>query len=251
MSVSAAISKRSARDSGASTGNFLARSMSTGRQGECPIRSVLKPAKRNSRAVVIVLVGAMHVLIFGLMCHGRTEQPAADEDGPAETTLVFFDLPTEKSHRDADRSPAIALRHTRITRATTSASSPNEPPPPSQSESTAPVAVDWASEAQVAAAHQIEAEDAARRAGTALAPDRYRLETPPVAAPRFDWDYAATHRIESLPGGGLVINLSDRCAITIVYLTILGGCKIGEIEARGDLFSHMHDLPNTGSPRPP
>ena len=212
---------------------------------------MLQPAKRNSRAVAIVLVGAMHVLIFGLMCHGRTQQPVADEDGPAETTLIFFDLPTEKSHRDADRSPATAMRHTRITRATTSASSPNEPPPPSPSESTAAVAVDWAKEAQVAADHQIEAEDAARRARASLSPDRYRLETPPPAAPRFGWDYAATHRIESHPGGGLVINLSDRCAIAIVFPIILGGCKIGKIEARGDLFSHMRDLPNAEAARPP
>ena len=58
--------------------------------------------------------------------------------------------------------------------------------------------------------------------------------------PEFRWDYAATHRLESTPGG-LIINLSDRCLIVTNGLMLLPLCRIGEIPAHGDLFAHMDD----------
>jgi hypothetical protein len=49
-----------------------------------------------------------------------------------------------------------------------------------------------------------------------------------------------------LPGGGLVININDRCAIAIINLAILPGCKIGHIPVHGHLFKHMNDPPKLG-----
>ena len=60
------------------------------------------------------------------------------------------------------------------------------------------------------------------------------------AAPQFGWDYAHTHRVEALPEGGLLINLSDRCAV-VLYVLLIPVCKIGHIAANGQLFDHMHD----------
>jgi hypothetical protein len=67
-----------------------------------------------------------------------------------------------------------------------------------------------------------------------------KAPTPPPAVPKFGWYYAGTHRIEELPGGGTIINLTDRCAV-VVYVLLIPVCKIGRIPANGDLFKHIHD----------
>jgi hypothetical protein len=66
--------------------------------------------------------------------------------------------------------------------------------------------------------------------------------SPPAAAmpPEFGWDYAATHRVESLPGGGLLINLNDRCVLLLAPLPF-AMCGIGTQPANGELFEHMRD----------
>lgn len=196
-------------------------------------------AKRRSRATAIALAGALHGLIFTLLIRGGHER-LAGADGPAESTLVFFDIAPQQAGPETTKTrtaPNHALR-TRAISSTASTATQSLSP-----DSTAPVAVDWDKEAAVAAGHQIGDEERARLARSAPAPDRYRPEPPP-AAPPFGWDYAATHRIAALAGGGLVINVSDRCAITIVFPAVLGGCRIGKIEARGDLFAHMYDQPS-------
>lgn len=58
--------------------------------------------------------------------------------------------------------------------------------------------------------------------------------------PQFGWDYAATHRIESIPGGGLAVNLNDNCELILFPLPFIG-CAIGKKPANGDLFKHMRD----------
>ena len=67
-----------------------------------------------------------------------------------------------------------------------------------------------------------------------------KAPTSAPAVPKFGWYYAGTHRIEELPGGGTIINLTDRCAI-VVYVLPIPVCKIGKIPANGDLFNQLHD----------
>jgi hypothetical protein len=54
------------------------------------------------------------------------------------------------------------------------------------------------------------------------------------------WDYAATHPIETLPQGGILIHLGDRCVLVLIPLPLVG-CAIGKTPASGDLFDHMRD----------
>jgi hypothetical protein len=103
---------------------------------------------------------------------------------------------------------------------------PPETPVQSGPETTAPVAIDWAKEAERVAA------DPGLNVGA---------EPAPAARQQFGWDYAQTHRIEPLQDGGLLVNLTDRCSIIVRFPMILGGCKIGRIEARADLFAHMRE----------
>lgn len=58
--------------------------------------------------------------------------------------------------------------------------------------------------------------------------------------PQFGWDYVATHRIEAIPGGGLLLHLNDNCVL-ILFPLPFAGCGIGKKKANGDLFEHMHD----------
>jgi hypothetical protein len=62
----------------------------------------------------------------------------------------------------------------------------------------------------------------------------------PAKPPEFGWDYAATHRVESLPEGGLLINLNDRCVLLLAPLPF-AFCGIGTKKANGELFEHMQD----------
>ena len=116
-------------------------------------------------------------------------------------------------------------------------------------QSSAPVAIDWAKEAERAAARQIDADEAAaRRAGALSAHDKApsSLAPLPPAGPQFGWSHAATHRLESFPGG-IILNLTDRCAIVFAVM-LIPVCKVGDMEPRGDLFEHMDDAPQLGAP---
>ena len=63
---------------------------------------------------------------------------------------------------------------------------------------------------------------------------------PTSKTPQFGWDYVATHRIEAIPEGGLLLHLNDNCVL-ILFPLPFAGCGIGKKKANGDLFEHMHD----------
>src|SRR6185369_1199687 len=96
--------------------------------------------------------------------------------------------------------------------------------------------IDWQQETRTAAARMAESLDAERRRKRTADP-RFARPTP---RPEFGWDKSKTHRVESLPQGGTVIHLNDRCTLVLSAL-FLPVCKLGKIPARGDLFEHMGD----------
>jgi hypothetical protein len=55
----------------------------------------------------------------------------------------------------------------------------------------------------------------------------------------FGWSHSRVQRIEPIEGG-TIIWINDRCAIVLSGL-LMPVCKIGKIEARGDLFENMQD----------
>ncbi|HEY6458138.1 MAG TPA: hypothetical protein VIY90_22915 [Steroidobacteraceae bacterium] len=193
-------------------------------------------------AIFFVLLGA-HML--GVLYFASLRGPAPERSDNGFATTVFF-------VQDRPQRPATEV--TKLTapspRAPTSAQSmprrptPPQTPVPPAPETTAPITIDWAQEAERVAADRIEADAQARRRASRLsAGEAPNSGARPAPRPQFGWDYAHTHRFESLPGGGLVVNLSDRCALVFAFPVFMGGCKIGKIEARADLFTHMHDPP--------
>jgi hypothetical protein len=103
---------------------------------------------------------------------------------------------------------------------------------------------------QIAANNEVEAQERRRHTPSLLAPhdfSRVRAGSTDYSKPQFAWNHAATHRVEELPNGGLLINLNDRCAIAWVIFPF-PVCKVGKIPVRGDLFQLRKDAPALGEP---
>jgi hypothetical protein len=198
----------------------------------------------TSRVLAFLAAVIAHIALIALLASERPVRnlPSTDE---SRTALVFLtpyeiaepvepatSLPrTTKGPRDAsgDRG-AISQTAPRASVLT--------PPDPS---------IDWSRASELAAERQADAMEAARRRDrgfTAHGTDR-NFASPSPAPPEFHWDHAHTHRVEPIASGGLVINITDRCVLVIAGL-IMPACSLGKIEARGDLFEHMHDTQQLG-----
>jgi hypothetical protein len=84
---------------------------------------------------------------------------------------------------------------------------------------------------------------AASATDTKPAPRTFNFPSQPPTMkdyPQFDWDYAATHRVETLPEGGMVIHLNDNCVIVLTPLPF-PLCSPFKRKASGELFKHMRD----------
>jgi len=129
----------------------------------------------------------------------------------------------------------------RVRKETSNDIPPVQVPTAPQDDSSAPIAIDWAREAELAATRRLRAdEEAARRATAFSARKGPSLAVAKPLPPKFGWSHAQTQRVESVPGVGTLINLNDRCAILITFM-LIPICKLGKIDARGDLFEHMDD----------
>jgi hypothetical protein len=98
-------------------------------------------------------------------------------------------------------------------------------------------APDWTEELKLAAKDALANDLAQKRHESDFA---HTFPSLPKKAPQFAWDYAATHRIEAIPEGGMLVHLSDNCVLILFPLPFVG-CGIGKRPANGDLFEHRHD----------
>jgi hypothetical protein len=127
------------------------------------------------------------------------------------------------------------------------------PTPARQSTADSPPAlIDWRAEADLAIKQRAELamaptpraldqHGAGADLNGGLGPDRKQQA-------EFGWDHSHTHRVEVMEGGGILIHINDRCALVLFPLPF-GGCGIGKIPVRGDLFDHMHAPALDGSPK--
>jgi hypothetical protein len=198
------------------------------------------------RLATLVVVAVAHAALLIWLAKVRpTSAPTAEP----ETSILLFMLPSSEVARSAPPGSAsrqAVTRHARPSHPQANAGATSN----QHAQSSAPVMIDWAQEARRAAVRQIDADEAAARRAAAFSthkrtPDS--LAPPATAQPQFGWSHANTHRIESLPGGGLILNLSDRCAIVFAVL-LIPVCKLGTTEPRGDLLQHMDDPPQLGAP---
>lgn len=133
--------------------------------------------------------------------------------------------PSQKGSRTAARHPADRRPVT-----------PSIGPPSNEDNAIHP-APDWAEELHLAAKHALATALAEKRHESDFA---HAFPTPPKKPPQIAWDYAATHPIEALPQGGMLLHLGEHCVLILFPLPLVG-CGIGKRPANGDLFEHRHD----------
>jgi len=208
-----------------------------------------------SRVAVLIAVVVLHIALIAMFTVSRK---LYRERHNAERSMVIvflsrmptgepvqLSIPKTQANREADgdlagrtaiRASPSAIDNTAIT-----------PKLNEVEETPAPASIDWSTESRLAASRQIDSLEEARRRARGFKPleaNRPPTDTP-ASHPKFGWSHARIHRIESIPEGGTLVWINDRCAL-VVTAGLMPVCKIGKIEARGDLFEHLDDAPELG-----
>jgi hypothetical protein len=184
------------------------------------------------RPLLFALALLIHAGLFQLLVSQRPENPQTPE---RSTALAL--LPETKNRAQApppiaplapEQLPAAPLPTT---------TSPHLIAPSEREGIHEPPGVDWQRQGEeVARKHALESQ---------TPPDHKNDGGPPQPKPEFGWDRSRAHRVEPLEGGGVLVRISDRCAI-VITLIAMPVCQIGTKPARGDLFEHMGDAPTLG-----
>ena len=201
--------------------------------------------KRGVRGLAFIVAVLAHVALVALLMAPLRRNTTEQTEAP-RMTVVFIEPDAGESPAESSRSrlptpllptPTVPVKPVDLGSAITV---PPEIPP-----ETSPPPVDWQREGQTAAARAAEglATEGQRRGKYAPDPRFAR----PAQRPQFGWDESKTHRIEALPGGGILLHLNDRCALAL-SAGFFPVCKLGKIAARGDLFEHMGDKPGDDDP---
>ena len=192
---------------------------------------------RTRHVLALTGVAALHAgALLILFVETRTRlMPLAAETPPLIVMLLSpFEPPRAAGPEWDRRRPA---RHPRVQQ------QPVRTEEPTPGVSLAPRAsIDWLAEGADAAARQVEGSAQHKRQARALEPDTSMFAPAPAKRPGIAWDYAATHRVEPIGGLTTVLHVNDNCVVVMfVVIPFVGGCALGKIPARGDLFDHMHD----------
>jgi hypothetical protein len=196
-------------------------------------------ARRVCALAVVAGVHALALFWLATFSNTRTTESGAD----VKSQLVLLLPPLESRPPLTPAQPHAAPKRG----VEEAAEGPGAPLAAAPAESTAPARIDWTQQAKAATARSVARQEEERRRA-------HTFGTPPPSAmfaalsrkPGFAWNYARTHRVEALPGGVTVFNLSDHCSIALLWVVPFFGCQLGKIPARGDLFDHLHDPPDPG-----
>ncbi len=197
---------------------------------------------RGALFVVVVAAHIIMILLFPTL--RRLVLPDKEGEEPPNIPVFLPPLP-QRRQTVASRGNSSLSSRAEPTRRRQSAGSQQieREPQPQPEEETTPTGPDWRMQAgqaaQSIAQRLVEAEDAAKRRADALTSRFKPLPPPRVRGPEFGWDYAATHRIVPLEGGGFAISINDNCQLAVLPMPFFG-CVIGKIKANGDLFKYMH-----------
>lgn len=124
---------------------------------------------------------------------------------------------------------------------------PRDAAPSSEERSAIHPPIDWAAELDRAARDSVPAEPAQEPRDFGFP---HGATAPSSKSPEFAWSHARTHRVEAIPGGGLLVNLNDRCVIVFIPFPF-PFCGVGKKPANGDLFEHMPDASPPGDRNAP
>jgi hypothetical protein len=202
---------------------------------------------RMATLIIVLTIHALFVILFAL---SRGPQRWIGQTAAPLTTLIL--LPEVVKPVESVPTPPVAARAARRAAPVTAPTVSPAPEPDSSSLTPTP-APDWRAEAGIAANNVLEAERRKREHPSVLEPHDFSGVTPgstDTSKPKFGWSHVRTHRVEGSPGA-LVVNVNDRCAITLLLIFPFPMCKVGKMPASGNLFEHMYDLPDPKAPNLP
>jgi hypothetical protein len=203
------------------------------------VTCVVYPRNLQRRLGTAAVVAALHALLCWLLLSAKSPLllPAKSPD----LEMIFILPPTPPTVDAPNRSPANRSERDGSRRQPpprSASASPPQPPLLHDQDNAIHPPIDWDSELNRAAKDAVPALPSPPPRDFGV-PHR---TAPPAKAPEFAWDYARTHRVESIPTGGMLIHLSERCVLVLTPLP-LPFCRIGKREPNGELFERLHDPP--------
>lgn len=209
----------------------------------------MAPDTHNSaqRRWTLAIVLAIHIAVCWLLL--KTARPIKIWSASSILELIYL----APASTEGSRRTSAPARYLRLPPRHGAALSPSLPPlPPIQPSTAVPgeesnaihPSIDWADEL-TRAAREVAARASAPQPREFGAP--HVAAAPPPKPPEFGWARSRAHRIETGPGV-TAIRLGDHCVITFTPLPF-PVCNLGETEANGDLFKHLHDPPPPGDQR--
>lgn len=192
-------------------------------------------ARGRQRITAAAAAAALQAVFYCLILREVVEPTVPAGSTPLEITIL----------RTAGRLRPVTLRRKSRLEGPGRLAAPREVPPPAgliepitppRTPGPGHAPVDW----QQAMQGEVRAEESLSRKRKLHFGFPHAPPAGPAAPSDFGWDYAHTHRVEALPEGGLLINVTDRCAL-VVYVLLIPVCKIGRMPADGRLFDHMQE----------
>ena len=194
---------------------------------------------------IAAAVLALHAALCWLLLSGARGVRLPRGSQSLEIVLLAPATPTPSRRRLPERAGRPPPKGTTASPSAAAAPAAPAAPEPEPDGAIHP-RVDWDAELARGAA---AAADAAAAAAALPKPKDFGFpaaEAPPAKRPQFGWDYAATHRIEPIDGGGLLVNLNDNCVMAFLPLPLVF-CKLGHKSANGELFRDMSPPVGEGS----
>lgn len=196
------------------------------------------PRPRAQHAAIAAAVLALHGALCWLLL--TRMRGVSIRVGSESLEIVLLPPAAAPPRRPNPKRAAPPSARQRAPRATPS--QPTVAPEPSENHAIHPP-IDW----------DAELARAAQDAGAAGSGRKFRDfgfphagAAPRAKIPQFGWDYAATHRVQPIEGGGILVNLNDNCVLVFVPLPFVF-CKPGHKPTNGDLFEHMSPLEGEGN----
>ena len=192
-----------------------------------------------ARAAVFALIVLAHAVLVFVALHWATRMQL--HRGQA---LIFLVIPKDAPVSVLEPPASGSARKKILSQAITLPTRQPEAEPHQEQEQ--PALIDWNAEAARAAKQQVQSSMGAQP----RALDKHAqgldlnggLGPAKAKRPEFGWYNARVHRFESLPGGGMLVHLNDRCVVVLMPVPF-PFCGIGKIPPRGDLLDHMLDEP--------
>lgn len=172
-------------------------------------------------ALVWLLLSSHHLLVKSRS--GSLQLVWIPRTAPSEVAL---------EPRETIQGPIKAIPQHRVD---LTSDSPSTVAPPKEENNA--IHPDWSQELQLAAKDAVAKELEKKKHEADFG---HVFAAQPKKPEQFAWNYAATHRVEALPQGGLAIHINDNCVLLIFPLPFVG-CAIGKKPANGDLFESMHE----------